>query len=65
MKQRSAGKPDIEMGKKIRLRRVEQRISQSDLGEKLGVSRFKNMRRASIASAPPACSRSPRHSMCP
>jgi transcriptional regulator with XRE-family HTH domain len=38
MKQRSAGKPDIEMGKKIRLRRVEQRISQSDLGEKLGVS---------------------------
>src|ERR1700709_1163117 len=38
MKQRSAGKPDIEMGKRIRLRRVEQRISQSDLGEKLGVS---------------------------
>ena len=38
MQQRSAGKPDIEMGKKIRLRRVEQRISQSDLGEKLGVS---------------------------
>ena len=38
MKQRSAGKPDIEMGKKIRLRRVEQRISQSDLREKLGVS---------------------------
>jgi transcriptional regulator with XRE-family HTH domain len=38
MKQRSAGKPDIEMGKKIRLRRVEQKISQSDLGEKLGVS---------------------------
>jgi len=26
------------MGKKIRLRRVEQRISQSDLGEKLGIS---------------------------
>jgi transcriptional regulator with XRE-family HTH domain len=26
------------MGKKIRLRRVEQRLSQSDLGEKLGVS---------------------------
>src|ERR1700675_1164569 len=38
MKQRSAGKPDIELGKRIRLRRVEQRISQSDLGEKLGVS---------------------------
>ena len=37
-KPRSAGKPEIEMGKKIRLRRVEQRISQSDLGEKLGVS---------------------------
>src|ERR1700746_1067485 len=38
MKQRSAGKPDIELGKRIRLRRVEQKISQADLGEKLGVS---------------------------
>src|SRR5713226_5673622 len=38
MKQRSAGKPDIELGKRIRLRRVEQRISQADLGDKLGVS---------------------------
>jgi transcriptional regulator with XRE-family HTH domain len=37
-KPRSSGKPEIEMGKKIRLRRVEQRLSQSDLGEKLGVS---------------------------
>jgi transcriptional regulator with XRE-family HTH domain len=37
-KPRSSGKLEIEMGKKIRLRRVEQRISQSDLGEKLGVS---------------------------
>ena len=37
-KPRSSGKPEVEMGKKIRLRRVEQRISQSDLGEKLGVS---------------------------
>jgi transcriptional regulator with XRE-family HTH domain len=35
---RSSGKPEIEMGKKIRLRRVEQRLSQSDLGEKLGLS---------------------------
>jgi transcriptional regulator with XRE-family HTH domain len=38
VKPRSSGKPEIEMGKKIRLRRIEQRISQSDLGEKLGVS---------------------------
>jgi transcriptional regulator with XRE-family HTH domain len=38
LKPRSSGKPEIEMGKKIRLRRVEQRLSQSDLGEKLGVS---------------------------
>ena len=38
MKQRSAGKPDIEMGKRIRLRRVEQKISQAEFGEKLGVS---------------------------
>ena len=37
-KPRSCGKPEIEMGKKIRLRRVEQHISQSELGEKLGVS---------------------------
>jgi transcriptional regulator with XRE-family HTH domain len=35
---RSSGKPEIEMGRKIRLRRVEQRLSQSVLGEKLGVS---------------------------
>jgi transcriptional regulator with XRE-family HTH domain len=35
---RSAGKSDIELGKKIRLRRVEQKISQAELGEKLGVS---------------------------
>ena len=27
MQQRSAGKPDIEMGKNIRLRRVEQQIA--------------------------------------
>src|SRR5450759_3848076 len=38
MKQRSAGKPDIELGKRIRLRRVEQHISQADLGDKLGGS---------------------------
>ncbi|MGY3080571.1 transcriptional regulator with XRE-family HTH domain [Bradyrhizobium sp. LM6.10] len=38
MKQRSAGKPDIELGKRIRLRRVEMKISQAELGDKLGVS---------------------------
>ena len=38
MKQRSAGKPDIELGKRIRLRRVEQKISQAELDEQLGVS---------------------------
>ena len=38
MKQRSAGKPDSELGKRIRLRRVEQKISQAELGDKLGVS---------------------------
>lgn len=37
-KQRSATKPDIELGKRIRLRRVEQKISQQELGDKLGVS---------------------------
>jgi transcriptional regulator with XRE-family HTH domain len=34
----SVGKPDIALGKRIRLRRVEQKISQAELGEKLGVS---------------------------
>lgn len=38
MKQRSATTNDTAIGKKIRLRRVELKISQSDLGEKLGVS---------------------------
>src|SRR5437868_15502151 len=38
MKQRSAGKPDIELGKRIRLRRVEQKNSHAELGDKLGVS---------------------------
>ena len=36
--QRSAVKGDIELGKRIRLRRVEMKISQADLGKKLGVS---------------------------
>jgi transcriptional regulator with XRE-family HTH domain len=36
--QRSAGKPDVELGKRIRLRRVEIDISQTELADKLGVS---------------------------
>ena len=36
--QRSVGEYDIELGKRIRLRRIEQKLSQSDLAEKLGVS---------------------------
>jgi transcriptional regulator with XRE-family HTH domain len=35
---RSAGKSDEEMGKRLRLRRVEVKMSQSELGDKLGVS---------------------------
>ena len=35
---RSAGKPDADMGHRIRLRRVEQKMSQAELGDKLGVS---------------------------
>ncbi len=35
---RDATKPDIELGHRIRLRRVEQGISQSDLAGHLGVS---------------------------
>jgi transcriptional regulator with XRE-family HTH domain len=37
-KPRSAGGSDVELGKRIRLRRVEQRISQAELGNQLGVS---------------------------
>ena len=35
---RSTGKHDIELGKRIRLRRVEQSISQAALGSQVGVS---------------------------
>ena len=37
-KPRSAGKPDIELGRRIRLRRVEIKISQAELADQLGVS---------------------------
>lgn len=36
--QRAVGKADTELGRRIRLRRVEQHISQTELGDKLGVS---------------------------
>ena len=36
--QRSSGKCDFELGTRIRLRRVEMKISQSELADKLGVS---------------------------
>jgi transcriptional regulator with XRE-family HTH domain len=35
---RSAGKPDVQMGRRIRLRRIEIGISQTRLGDQLGVS---------------------------
>ena len=35
---RSAGKQDVELGKRIKLRRVEQGMSQAELGSHLGVS---------------------------
>jgi transcriptional regulator with XRE-family HTH domain len=35
---RSSGKYDVELGKRVRLRRVEMEISQSELADKLGVS---------------------------
>jgi transcriptional regulator with XRE-family HTH domain len=37
-KQRSSGPAEIEMGRRIRVRRVEMGISQAELGDKLGVS---------------------------
>jgi len=36
--QRSSGPHDIELGRRVRLRRVEQQISQDELGKALGVS---------------------------
>ena len=36
--QRTAGNHDVELGKRIRLRRVEMKISQGELGDRLGVS---------------------------
>lgn len=36
--QRSAGKPDVELGKLIRARRIEAAMSQQELGTALGVS---------------------------
>jgi transcriptional regulator with XRE-family HTH domain len=36
--QRSSGKHDVELGRRLRLRRVEQKMSQAELGDKLGVS---------------------------
>jgi len=42
--QRLAGKPDVELGKRIRLRRVEIDISQTELADKLGVS-FQQMQK--------------------
>ena len=35
---RSAGQAEVEMGNRIRLRRVEQKMSQDELGRALGVS---------------------------
>jgi transcriptional regulator with XRE-family HTH domain len=38
MKQRAPSKVDFYFGKRLRMRRIELKISQTDLGEKLGVS---------------------------
>lgn len=38
MKQRSATKDDVTIGSRIRMRRLEQKVSQADLGEAIGVS---------------------------
>ena len=67
MKQRSAGKPDIELGKRIRLRRVEMKISQAELGEKLGVSfqQVQKYEKGVNRVARLGFSRSPPRSTCP
>jgi transcriptional regulator with XRE-family HTH domain len=35
---RSVGKPDVEMGRRLRIRRVEKNMSQAELGHELGIS---------------------------
>ena len=35
---RSSGKHDVELGRRLRLRRVEQKMSQSELADKIGVT---------------------------
>jgi transcriptional regulator with XRE-family HTH domain len=35
---RSSGKHDVELGRRLRLRRVEQEMSQSELADKIGVT---------------------------
>jgi transcriptional regulator with XRE-family HTH domain len=35
---RSSGKHDVELGRRLRLRRVEQKMSQAELADKLGVT---------------------------
>ena len=64
--QRSVGKLDVELGQRIRLRRVEQHISQSELADKLGVSfqQVQNMRKVLTASALLDYNRSRLPSMC-
>jgi len=61
-KMRSPTPDDIALGTRLRLRRVEQKMSQDELGFKLGVSfqQVQKYEKASIASAPPGCSRSPK-----
>jgi DNA-binding transcriptional regulator YiaG len=62
---RSSGKPDAELGKRIRLRRVEQCISQAGLGDQLGVSFQQVQKYEKGVSGPLGCNRSPPRSMCP
>jgi hypothetical protein len=64
--QRGAGEQDVELGKRIRVRRVEIDISQPKLANKIGVT-FQQVhtRKASTVSALLGCSRSPLRWMCP
>ena len=63
-KPRSAGKPDIELGRRIRLRRVEIKISQSELPDSVSFQQVQKYEKGVNRVVPRAGSKSPPRSEC-
>jgi Helix-turn-helix len=62
---RTVGEAEIEMGRRIREQRDKLKLTQEELGEKLGVSfqQVQNTKRASTGSLPHACRLLPKYSV--